>query len=79
MLSATDSSACKAKSRGLGLLVGEPWPDPAEARRVGDGGWDSQQPGKRVIELCKRARRTRRSHEIMIPRSGGGGRNVNPD
>jgi hypothetical protein len=25
-----------------------------------------------------RARRTRGGHEIMIPRSGGGGRNVNP-
>ena len=28
--------------------------------------------------MSVRARRTRRSHEIIIPRSGGGGRYVNP-
>ena len=28
--------------------------------------------------MLVRTRRARRSHEIMIPRSGGGGRNINP-
>jgi hypothetical protein len=52
-LSATDSSAGKARSRGLGLPVGgTALAVLAETRRVADGGWRSQPTERGGIEPC---------------------------